>query len=219
MSEILSCLLVGLWIIIILVFAILSKKRFPYEKELSRKIVHIGIGPIAPIAWLLEIPKEIAVSAAAFVTFILILNKKVKLIGTIEDINRKSYGTIAYGISITIMLHLFWSNNADAVCAGLLVMAFGDGLAGIIGAKFNSYTWKILGQSKSVLGTFTMLLVTFITLISIAYISKTELNILIIFYIALIATILEQFGPWGLDNLSVPISVSYIWKLFSPNIL
>ena len=61
------------------------------------------------------------------------INHQWRFIPAVEDVDRNSYGTIAYGIAITTLLLLFWPTRADAVSAGVLVMALGDGLAGLIG--------------------------------------------------------------------------------------
>ena len=89
-------------------------------------------------------------------------------------------------------------------------MAFGDGLAGLIGRSIKSPKWSILGQTKSIAGTFTMGTVVAITTATISSINNLDIQPLIIIVISLIATILEQIGPWGIDNLTVPIGVTFI---------
>ena len=51
---------IALWITIILLIAFLCKRYFPKKEELSRKIIHIGTGPVILLAWLFDIPKNIA---------------------------------------------------------------------------------------------------------------------------------------------------------------
>ena len=89
-------------------------------------------------------------------------------------------------------------------------MAFGDGLAGLIGQSINSPKWSVLGQSKSIAGTLTMLTVVAITTCTISSINNLNIQPLEIILISLIATFLEQISPWGIDNLTVPIGVTCI---------
>ena len=103
---------IALWIIIILLIAFLCKRYFPKKEELSRKIIHIGTGPVILLAWLFNIPKNIAFLSALFITVALGINYQYRLLPAIEDIVRKSFGTIAYGISITLLLLLFWPRYA-----------------------------------------------------------------------------------------------------------
>ena len=200
--------LIALWIITILIIAFLCKKYFPTKDELSRKIIHIGTGPVILLAWLFDIPKNIAFFSAFFITIALGINYQYRLLPAIEDIERKSFGTIAYGISITLLLLLFWPRYASSISIGILSMAFGDGLAGLIGKSINSPKWSVLGQTKSIAGTFTMGVVVGITTTTIYSINNLDIQPLEIIVISLIATFLEQISPWGIDNITVPIGVT-----------
>ncbi len=202
------------WLSTILSLSVGLKKLFPQEKELGRKIVHMGTGPIIPLAWWLDIPSKIAIPAATVITIGLLINYQFRFIASIESIDRKSFGTIAYGLSITLLLIFFWPNNAAAITAGVLVMAFGDGLAGLIGRKIISPSWMILNQKKSMVGTFTMAIGTGIVLYSINQLSGINLSMLDIFIITSIAVILEQISPLGIDNITVPIGVALCWQYF-----
>ena len=207
--------IIALWIIIILIIAFLCKRYFPNKEELSRKVIHIGTGPVILLASLFDIPKNIAFFSAFFVTIALCINYQFRLLPAIEDIERKSFGTIAYGTSITILLLLFWPRYASSISIGVLSMAFGDGLAGLIGRSIKSPKWSVLGQTKSIAGTLTMSSVVTITTATISYINNLDIQPTAIIAISLIATFLEQISPWGIDNITVPIGVTLIgiWLL------
>ena len=207
--------IIALWIITILIIAFLCKRYFPNKEELSRKVIHIGTGPVILLASLFNIPKNIAFFSAFFVTIALGINYQFRLLPAIEDIERKSFGTIAYGTSITILLLLFWPRYASSISIGVLSMAFGDGLAGLIGRSINSPKWSVLGQTKSIAGTLTMSSVVTITTATISYINNLDIQPTVIIAISLIATFLEQVSPWGIDNITVPIGVTLIgiWLL------
>jgi len=206
----LAIFVIALWIITILLIAFLCKRYFPKKAELSRKIIHIGTGPVILLAWFFDIPKNIAFFSALFITISLAINYQYRLFPAIEDIERKSFGTIAYGISITTLLLLFWPRHASSISIGVLSMAFGDGLAGLIGKSINSPKWLVLGQSKSIAGTFAMGSVVAITTSIISLTNNLGIQPLEILVISLIATFLEQISPWGIDNLTVPIGVTCI---------
>ena len=205
-------MIIACWIIFCLAASIYSRKLFPNQKELSRKIIHIGIGPVVPLAWWLAIPREIAISASSLITLGLILNYIFRFIPEVEDISRKSYGTIAYAISITTLLICFWPNNASAVSVGVLSMAFGDGLAGLIGRQITSISWKIFNQKKSLVGTLTMGFIVMFILVIMTKISGIELSLLVILAVSFIAMGLEQISFLGIDNLTVPIGLAILWK-------
>ncbi len=210
-----AIIIIALWIITILIIAFLCKRYFPNKEELSRKIIHIGTGPVILLAWLFNIPKNIAFLSAFFITIALGINYQFRLLPGIEDIERKSFGTIAYGISITLLLLLFWPQYALSISIGILSMAFGDGLAGLIGRSINSPKWSVLGQTKSIAGTCTMSSVVAITTATISSINNLDITATEIIVISLIATFLEQISPWGIDNITVPIGVTFlgIWLI------
>ncbi len=192
--------------------AVLCRRLRPNQRELSRKIVHIGTGAVVPLAWFFEIPFVVALPVAAVITVVTTINHQWRFIPAVEDVDRNSYGTIAYGIAITTLLLLFWPTRADAVSAGVLVMALGDGLAGLIGRNVASPKWVLFGQTKSSVGTMTMAVVSGLVLIGLARWSGADLSLPAALGMVAMATGLEQLSWRGLDNLSVPLSVGVLWS-------
>ena len=192
--------------------AVLCRRLRPNQRELSRKIVHIGTGAVVPLAWFFEIPFVVALPVAAVITVVTTINHQWRFIPAVEDVDRNSYGTIAYGIAITTLLLLFWPTRADAVSAGVLVMALGDGLAGLIGRNVGSPKWVLFGQTKSSVGTMTMAVVSGLVLIGLARWSGADLSLPAPLGMVAMATGLEQLSWRGLDNLSVPLSVGVLWS-------
>ena len=200
------------WMAIVVAGAVLCRRLRPNQRELSRKIVHIGTGAVVPLAWFFEIPFVVALPVAAVITVVTTINHQWRFIPAVEDVDRNSYGTIAYGIAITTLLLLFWPTRADAVSAGVLVMALGDGLAGLIGRNVASPKWVLFGQTKSSVGTMTMAVVSGLVLIGLARWSGADLSLPAALGMVAIATGLEQLSWSGLDNLSVPLSVGVLWS-------
>ncbi len=197
--------------LLVLSAALVCRKRWPEQRELSRKIVHIGTGPVVVLAWWLSIPASIAVPVAFAVTMITAINHRMQLLPAVEDVDRNSYGTVAYGLAISLLLLLFWPEQAVAVCAGVLVMAFADGLAGLVGRGMTSPSWTVWQQRKSIAGTVTMGLVTALVLILLVLISQSPLHPLRLIAVCALAVGLEQWGRWGIDNLTVPMAVGLSW--------
>ncbi len=213
MSYVFPLIIICGWLLLIISTSLLSKRFLPEEKELSRKIVHIGSGPILIVAYLYQLPYDLIFPLSCIITFTLFINNRLNLIRSLENIDRKSFGTTAYWLSTSILLFFFWSNNPSAVIAGILMMALGDGFAGLIGRKINSPSWKILDQKKSLVGTLVMFITGFIILLSINQLMNTAyLSTLDIFIITSIAVLLEQLSFYGIDNLTVPIAVALIWN-------
>jgi phytol kinase len=191
--------------------ALICRQRWPNQRELSRKIVHAGTGPVLPLAWFLQIPIAIAVPFAVVVTVITLINHRWHLLPAVEDVGRRSYGTVAYGVAICLLLILFWAENPAAACAGVLVMAFGDGLAGLIGRAVRSPNWTVLEQRKSFIGTSTMAITSAVVLFALVLVTQSPLNPLRLFAVCSLAVGLEQISVLGIDNLSVPLGVALSW--------
>ena len=96
------------------------------------------------------------------------------------------------------------------------MMTFGDGLAGLIGKSFNSPSWIIFKQKKSLLGTVTMFSASLIVVFSLGYYQQNSFNINY-FAIAFLATVLEQFSVLGIDNFFVPISSAICFNFYVTN--
>ena len=205
-----------LYLFAIFLISIVFKKYNEDSREIVRKIIHIGIGPLIPIAQFLKINQNSALIFTGIVSLMVFINYNYKLFPTIEDVERKSYGTLFYCLSLFILIYLFWDKDPYALISGFFIMTFGDGLAGLIGKSFNSKSWIFFKQKKSLYGTITMFLTSLIIVCSIGYSQQNSLN-LNYFTIAFIATLLEQFSVLGIDNFIVPISSAFFFNFFISN--
>lgn len=206
---------VALWLSLLALLAVAIRQRWNAHGEWSRKLVHIGGGAVVPLAWLFGIDRWLALPAAAGITLLAYLNHRRRLLTAIEDVGRASYGTVAYGASITLLLLLFWPRRPDAVCAGVLVMALGDGLAGLLGPRLPSPSWTVLGERRSLVGTAAMALASLAVLLAVAAVAPPGPAWPLLLLLALLATALEQIALLGVDNLTVPLAVALLWALFS----
>lgn len=194
----------------------LVRARWPEQPEWSRKVAHIGAGPVVLIAWWLDIDQWLAVAAATGVTLLAALNHRYRVLPGIEDIDRHSYGSIAYGASIGLLMLLWWPGSPLTVAAGVLVMAVGDGTAGLVGRKLVSPQWRVLGERRSLAGTAAMAAASLVVLLVLralgAALGLPTPSLAAVAALALGATLLEQVGSGGLDNLSVPLLVAWGWQ-------
>lgn len=215
-AQLIGVLVVAGWLALLSGAALLLRRRWPEQREWSRKLVHIGAGPVVLIAWAFGVDKLIAVPAAGAITLLAALNHRVRVLPAIEDVERRSYGTIAYGASITLLLWLWWPAHPATVAAGVLVMAFGDGLAGLLGPLIASPSWNVFGERRSLAGTGAMAVASLTVLLALGQLggdpSPAAAEIALI---ALVATGLEQWALLGIDNFSVPMAVAGLWQVLS----
>jgi phytol kinase len=210
---------VACWLTLLALAALAVRRRWsgisnPAQREWSRKLVHIGTGAVVPLAWILGIDRAIALPAAAAITLVAALNHRLRLLPAVEDVGRASYGTVAYGASITLLLWLWWPAHPSTVAAGVLVMALGDGLAGLLGPLIPSPSWTVFGERRSLVGTAAMGIASLVVLLTLGLLGGGPAPASIAL-IALVATGLEQWALLGIDNISVPLAVAGLWRVLS----
>jgi phytol kinase len=204
------------WLALVTSLSLAVRARWPERGEWTRKVVHIGAGPVVLIAWTLGIDRWVALPSAVLATLLAAVNHRRRLLPGLEDVDRASYGTVAYGASITLLLLVWWPREPLVVASGVLVMAFADGMAGLVGPQVASPSWLILGQRRSLAGTATMALTSLAVLLALAALAgasgqpvPTPASVV---GIALAAALLEQVAIGGLDNLTVPLIVAWLWS-------
>jgi phytol kinase len=178
------------------------------KPEHVRKVVHIGTGNVMLLAWLLQLPAWVGMTSAVLAGAATLMSYRSPILPGVNSVGRKSLGTFFYAVSIGILTAIFWPLQLPYYgVIGILIMAWGDGLAAIIGQKFGQHPYTIFGNTKSWEGTATMFFVSY-TIVSIVLFS-VQGNIwqtwAIGVPVAIAATAVESIAQWGLDNLSVPL--------------
>ena len=131
-----------------------------------------------------------------------------------EREEKDGLGTVYYAISLLILTIVSFGIYKEPLLGLIpnLIMAYGDGFAGIFGKIIKSRKYKINGVKKSYAGSFTMFIVT--TLIIGGYLLLKNNEIfwqtghwpLITIMMAYCITLIEAISSKGIDNITVPIS-------------
>lgn len=177
------------------------------EVELTRKVVHIGAGNVILIAWWFHIPAWIGMSAAAIAAIIALLSYFVPILPSINSVGRKSLGTFFYAVSMGILIAGFFPQTPEYAAIGILTMAWGDGMAALIGQDLGRHPYKVFGNTKSWEGSLTMAIVSYLICWQILLVTQGNLwqIWLISLMVSAIATSLEAISKLGIDNLTVPL--------------
>jgi phytol kinase len=200
--------IVAVWVLLILLIAWVVKRFAKGDPEIVRKIVHIGTGNVILLAWWLDIPASVGITASIVASTITLLSYRFPILPGINSVGRQSLGTFFYAVSVGILVAWFWHIQQPQYAAiGIMVMAWGDGLAALIGQRFGKHKYKVLGAQKSWEGSLTMALVSY--LVSSLILLSVEGNVwqawVVSLAIALAATTLEAISFLGIDNLTVPL--------------
>lgn len=193
--------------------------------KLSRKIVHIGTGPIFVLCWLLFPENQFSRYLAAVIPFLISIQFFLIGIGVLKDeasVDAMSRtgdpkeilkGPLFYGLVFVILTVFFWRLSPIGIIA-LMILCGGDGFADIIGRRIPSFALR-WSPGKSFAGSVSMFLggLVFSSLLIFIFINAGYLNIeflnsipkLII--INLVATVVESFPLQDWDNITVPLAV------------
>lgn len=201
------------WVALIILVAWLVSRFTNSEPEVIRKIVHIGTGNVILLAWWLDIPPFLGIAAAIFASLVTLFSYFVPILPGINSVGRQSLGTFFYAVSIGVLVAAFWYLQQPQYAAlGILTMAWGDGLAALIGKRFGQHKYQIFGANKSWEGSLTMTLIS--SLVAILILLGTQGNnweiLLISIFVGIFSTVLEAISFLGIDNLTVPIGSAFL---------
>lgn len=212
--------ILGGWVVGIILLAETVGRLKLADAEVVRKIVHIGIGNVILLAWWLQIPTWLGVSASLLFSGVTLLSYWLPILPGINSVGRQSLGTFFYTLSFASLIGLFWSRQPHFAALGILVMAWGDGLAAIVGQTWGQHPYQIWGMKKSWEGTAAMFLVSLaIAGAVLSGLSPQGPVWVVAGLVAIAATILESCSKFGVDNLTVPLGSGAIAFLLSQMLL
>ena len=145
---------------------ILSEKMFEKkENAVSRKYVHIMLGNWSISAMIFFNNVLFAAIGPAVFVIINYLSYKKDLIKVMERDEQDGFGTVYYALSLLILAIVSFGILKEPTLGLIptLVMAYGDGLAAVVGKKAKSKKYKLGGTKKSFAGSLTMFLITYMS--------------------------------------------------------
>ena len=210
MNNFIGILVSYVYIALVIIGAKIFKKK---GKEASRKFIHIMLGNW----WFIAMYYFTNVWFAAFVpaTFVIInyISYKKDLIKVMERDVQDGLGTVYYAISLLILVIVSFGVYKEPSLGLIpnLVMAYGDGLAGLLGRMIKSKRYKLSDTKKSVAGSITMFVIS--TLLIGGYLLYWNKEIfwstphwpLVAVLIGFAITAIEAISEKGTDNITVPL--------------
>lgn len=241
-SERTGTLLRNNWIALIVTLAIgvawLRLNNFFAHKglissELSRKIIHIGTGPIFVLCWLFFNENPGSPYLAAIVPLGITLQFALVGSGIIKDeaavtaMSRSGdrreilRGPLYYGIAFILLTILFWRNSPVGIVA-LMMLCGGDGLADVLGKRIKSprLPWSpkktLAGSISMLMGGFTFSLLILSIFIHQGYFDPPIWSYVIpLGIIVLVTSLIESLPIKDIDNITVPLVAVLIgWLVF-----
>ncbi len=193
----------------------------------KRKTVHVLTGNIVFMWWIFDSQYVMALLAAApFIPILYLASPacraerfKKTFLGYASE-EGHDLGLVYYAVSWTVLAFFLFDYRA-AASVGIVAMAYGDGLGGLIGERFGR---RRLGNGKTLEGTLSVFMgaaaVTTIVMLFYQWLNaqgvygSTAIGIPYIAGIALLVgayvALVELYTPGRYDNLIIPISSALI---------
>ncbi|MFM8320206.1 MAG: diacylglycerol/polyprenol kinase family protein [Chloroflexota bacterium] len=194
------------------------------DSRLSRKIIHIGTGPLFVACWLLFNDAPAARWLAALVPGAITVQFALVGLGLMQDpaavqaMSRSGdrreilRGPLYYGIIFVVLTIAFWKDSPVGITALMLVCG-GDGLADVLGRRYGRL--KLPGKAQkswvgslSFLGgawSFAMLMLGGFSAAGVLP-GPTASYLLPVSVIAAAATLVEALSPPDMDNLTITVA-------------
>jgi phytol kinase len=192
--------------------------------QTSRKIIHMGTGPLFVLCWLLFPDGTWSRYLAAIIPLLISIQFFLVGVGIINDQsavdamtrhgNRKEIlrGPLLYGLAFVVLTVIYWKDSPIGIIA-LMLLSGGDGLADIIGKRFGKQK-LVWSKNKSWAGSFAMFLggtgFTFFVLFVFSqmgvFSTSFQTLILPVVVIGIACTGIESMPLEEFDNLTVPIT-------------
>lgn len=202
------------------------------DSKLSRKVIHIGTGPLFVLCWLFFKDTPDARWLAALVPFAITVQFALIGLGVIKDeasvkaMSRTGdpreilRGPLYYGIMFVALTVIYWKDSPVGIIA-LMMMCGGDGIADIVGRRFTSAKLR-WSREKSIAGTisvfaggwlmsFGVILIYVMAGIFAAPITSYLLPITII---AFAGALIESLHFKDIDNITMTLASALIGSLF-----
>ena len=199
--------IIGSYIFVVVVM-VLAKLFERFGEEASRKFIHIMLANWWIIAMLCF--DNVICAAIAPFSFVIInyISYKKDLINVMEREKKDGLGTVYYAVSLLILAIICFGiiKNPSIGLISVFVMGYSDGLAAVIGKNIKSKEYKVGNSTKTLLGSFTMFIVTMLIISIYLGVLGVSYWILKALIASVVLTILEAVSIKGTDNITVPLA-------------
>lgn len=211
MNDLILIAISFLYIFFVIGLATFIDRSSKEKTELPRKLIHILVGnwvflgPFFESYWTMIFTPLVFV----IVNYFSIKSQTFRSMdGTRDSTN---YGTVYYAISLILLTSLsYYTGRWLYALLGVLIMAYGDGLAALFGIKYGFRNFKV-NPNKTYEGSFIVFIFGFIITLILPLYYFESISISFLFFLAigllngLYSTVLELAGRNGCDNLLLPL--------------
>lgn len=196
-----------------------ARSALGWSPEVTRKLVHVGTGVLIVFSPLFFTSvKPLLWMAVMFIAVNFAGVRSGKLKG-MHDTTRRSYGTVYYPLTFLILTALCWNGYRSILIVSMMVLAFSDAAAAVVGELMRKpHEYRLGADKKSLEGSAAMFAVSFllIALFLPPLAARDGLSVTmgtalwIAAVAAVLATGLEAVSSGGSDNLTAPLGTAFV---------
>ena len=219
-QDIINTIVLALSFLTLFAMAEIIYHSFKVRAELTRKLVHFGTGLLTLLFPLMLDNHWLVLFLCTSFALILVLSLKYNLLKSINAIDRKSYGSISYPLSVYLcyLAYDVYHTQFKHVGTGyimfylpILILAICDPIAALVGKRWQYGKYNIGSESKTIMGSSMFFISAFVLcctlLLFMNHSGKSPYGtILASLIIAIITTLTEALSKKGLDNLFIPLA-------------
>ena len=211
-------------IIFFIGIAEIARTVLKLSPELSRKFVHVMVGILVPLApFFLQSKTPVILLGVIFTILNYIALRKDSLKG-MHTTERVSFGTVYFPIAFTLLVIMFWDRNIVLFIVAMLVLAFSDTAATVVGERINSkHKFILWHDKKSWPGSIAFFVMTLIVVLGAFPVYSNIISnpplplhhlITMAFFTAFVATVGEAVSKRGSDNLTLTLTAALGMDLY-----
>ena len=195
MSDSLSILISFCYIAVAVALCLLLDRAFSVPSVIVRKLLHV-----LSALWVILMAYGFESAAARALGPVLFIF--INALYAYRKEGRLDSGLVTFPVSLLIvsLLFSFGYVSADTAISSMLVLGCGDGAAAVTGYFLHK-------TGKSIEGSISMFLVSMVVLLFFS------LALPWCILVALAATVAERVTPYGLDNLTVPLTSALLMEV------
>ncbi|OPY29646.1 MAG: Cytidylyltransferase family protein [Methanocella sp. PtaU1.Bin125] len=226
-NDVLCGLLVYAYVFAVIV---LIEKLWKGDQAVGRKILHMSMGNIVFLLWLLTSPWTAFVIAGSFVVFTFLVTHRMQqryraalgrppgatllsrgyraVIGKLSKVSvsgaGNEFGLVYYCVAFLALAFIFYDRPVF-VAVGLLPLAYGDGMGAIVGRRYGAHPFRLIDK-KTVEGSVAVFGASAIAVLAglLFYGMPPAAAIGMALAIGAVSALVEAAAPYGLDNLAIP---------------
>lgn len=196
-------------VLILLLSEVLWRKKI-IRGERARKFIHILAG-VWIAFWPFYLPFDGIFILGSIAFTLLLFSRYLNMFQSIYAVKRLTYGEIFFAVAI--MFCAYFGQEPWIFTISILLLSLADGSAAVVGRFWGiSNRYYVFGSKnlqKSIAGTSAYIVLTYVSIIVGYLVGGREIiqqyPFAVIILLPLVATLLENISPYGIDNFLSPV--------------